>query len=92
MADEKAIESILVADCGTVSTKLLLLEKVEATYRFVAQAEALTTDKPRWEDITAGITHALETLQQTTGRILFTEGRLVTPREAYRAWMRLSYC
>ena len=81
MADEKAIESILVADCGTVSTKLLLLEKVEATYRFVAQAEALTTDKPPWEDITAGITHALETLQQTTGRILFTEGRLVTPRE-----------
>ena len=81
MADERTIESILIADCGTTTTKLLLLEKVEATYRFVAQAEALTTNKLPWEDITVGITHAIETLEQITGRELFLEGHLITPRQ-----------
>jgi hypothetical protein len=82
MVDERnSIESILVADCGTVATKLLLLERVESSYRFVAQAEALTTINPPWEDVTVGILNAIEDLEQITGRTIYASGHVITPRE-----------
>ncbi|MFP4343958.1 MAG: glutamate mutase L [Anaerolineales bacterium] len=82
MVDEhNTIESILVADCGTVATKLLLLERVESSYRFVAQAESLTTINPPWENVTVGILNAIEDLEQTTGRTIYASGHVITPRE-----------
>lgn len=81
MADEQTIESILVADCGTVSTNLLLLERVADSYRFVAQAEALTTAAPPWNDVSEGVVHALGELERITGRTFHAGGRVVVPRE-----------
>jgi hypothetical protein len=80
MPDETTIESILVADCGAVATKILLLERVEDRYRFVAQAQTATTYEAPWHDVSAGVIHALEKIESITGRSFFAEGRLVTPR------------
>lgn len=81
MADEQTIESILVADCGTVNTNLLLLERVADSYRFVAQAEALTTIGPPWNDVSEGVVHALRDLERVTGRKFHSNGRVIVPRE-----------
>ncbi|HOT92286.1 MAG TPA: glutamate mutase L [Anaerolineae bacterium] len=81
MAEARTIESILIADCGTVFTKLLLLERVEDSYRFVAQAETLTTMNPPWSDLGVGVVQALEQLEQITGRTLYASGRLITPQQ-----------
>ena len=81
MADEQTIESILVADCGAVSTNLLLLERVADSYRFVAQAETLTTVGPPWNDVSEGVVHALGELERITGRTFHAGGRVVAPRE-----------
>lgn len=81
MADEQTIESILVADCGTVNTNLLLLERVADSYRFVAQAEALTTVGPPWNDVSEGVVQALRDLERITGRKFHSGGRVVIPRE-----------
>ncbi len=81
MAEARTIESILIADCGTVFTKLLLLERVEDSYRFVAQAETLTTMNPPWSDLGVGVVQALEQLEHITGRTLYTAGRLITPQQ-----------
>ncbi len=80
MPDELSIESILVADCGTVITKLLLLERVEGSYRFVAQAETPTTLNPPWNDVSVGIVYAINEIEQITGRPLYLHGRVITPR------------
>ncbi len=85
MAEERTIESILVADCGTVFTKLLLLESVEGgtagrSYRFVAQAETHTTINPPWNDLSVGVVNAIEELEQITGRTFYGAGRLITPQ------------
>ncbi len=82
MPETRAIESILVADCGTVFTKLLLLERVEDSYRFIAHAEALTTMKPPWNDVSVGVVQALEEIENITGRKLYHNGRLLIPRRA----------
>ncbi|MGC9356581.1 MAG: glutamate mutase L [Anaerolineae bacterium] len=81
MVDEHTIESVLIADCGTVVTKLLLLERVEASYRFVAQAQTLTTLNPPWGDLSTGVIHAIEELEEVTGRTIYAGGHVLTPRE-----------
>jgi uncharacterized protein (TIGR01319 family) len=71
MAQESSIGSILVADCGTVMTKVVLLDRVGGHYRFVARGEAPTTAEYPWSDVTAGIRHACEQIAEVTGRAFF---------------------
>jgi len=80
VAEARNIESILVADCGTVVTKLLLLERVGGSYQFVAQAETLTTGKPPWNDLSNGVVQGVQELEAITGRTLYSRGHIVVPR------------
>jgi hypothetical protein len=77
---QKQLESILVADCGSTTTKVVLLDIVEGQYRFIAYAESLSTSNAPWEDVSVGIADAIRTLQVTTGRtILDHENHLIIP-------------
>jgi hypothetical protein len=71
MAQESSIGSILLADCGTVMTKVVLLDRVGGHYRFVARGEAPTTIEYPWSDVTTGIRHASEQITEVTGRTFF---------------------
>jgi uncharacterized protein (TIGR01319 family) len=80
MARESSIGSILLADCGTVMTKVVLLDRVGGQYRFIARGEAPTTAEYPWTDVTAGVRHAAEQIADVTGRSLFdTAGDLLSP-------------
>src|SRR5438128_2875256 len=59
--------SILVADCGTVFTKVSLLGLVEGQYRLMARGEAPTTVTPPHEDITRGVIQAIREIEFITG-------------------------
>ena len=72
MAQDSSIDSILLADCGTVMTKVVLLDRVGGQYRFVARGEALTTAEYPWSDVTAGVRHAVEQITNVTGREFFS--------------------
>jgi hypothetical protein len=80
MAEAHKIESILIADCGTVLTKLSLVERVEGSYRFVAQAYSQTTAMEPWNDLSVGVVKAVQELESITGRHLYTRGRIAVPR------------
>ncbi len=83
MTEEQRIDSILLADCGTVMTKAVLLEQVAGQYRFVAQGETPTTAEYPWSDVAAGIHHAVERISEATGRHFFdTSGNLISPELA----------
>ncbi len=84
MAEEHAIDSILVADCGAILTKVLLFERVEDSYRLVAQAATLTTNNPPWNDVSIGVFHAVEEIEQIVGRELYGSARILTPYEGMR--------
>ena len=82
---EKQIGSILVADCGTVMTKAVLLEQVAGQYRFIAHGEALTTAEYPWSDVSEGIRHAVEQIAAVSGRHFFdASGDLILPESAGR--------
>ena len=85
MTEEQRIGSILLADCGTVTTKVVLLEPVGGQYRFVAHGEAPTTVEYPWSDAAAGIRHAVEQISAVTGRgFLDASGDLIAPETAER--------
>ena len=75
MADSK-LESLLVADCGSVNTKVGLVDWVEGVYRFIGAGTAATTP----DDVTLGVRRAVQQVQARTGRRLLTDdGQVITP-------------
>src|SRR5207248_1183192 len=73
--------SILVADCGTVFTKVSLLGLVEGQYRLMARGEAPTTASAPHKDITKGIVQAINEIEFITGRRFVDDGRLISPEQ-----------
>ena len=73
--------SILVADCGTVFTKVSLLGLVEGQYRLMARGEAATTALAPHKDITKGIVQAINEIEFITGRHFVDDGRLISPEQ-----------
>ena len=73
--------SILVADCGTVFTKVSLLGLVEGQYRLLARGEAPTTASAPHKDITKGIFQAIHEIEFITGRHFVDDGRLISPEQ-----------
>ncbi len=77
-----APNSLLVADCGAVFTKVSLFGLVEGQYRLIARGEAPTTAKSPSEDITEGVMQAINTIEFITGRQLLEEKKIVSPEDA----------
>ena len=87
MAEEQRIGSILLADCGTVITKVVLLDQVAGQYRLVAQGEAPTTAEYPWSDVAAGIRHAVEQISEITGRGFFEVRWLLWSFQEEKTWI-----
>lgn len=77
---EAGLGSILAVDCGTVTTKAMLLDRVAGEYRFVAYGEA-PTSCAQGSPITQGVVRAVQRISQLTGRYFFDErGNLISPQ------------
>jgi uncharacterized protein (TIGR01319 family) len=78
--DYLSIESILVIDCGSTTTRAILLDRVNGEYRFVARGEAPSTVEPPWNDVMASVRQALDGLSEIiTWQFLDDRGQLLTP-------------
>ncbi|GAC1382441.1 MAG: glutamate mutase L [Ktedonobacteraceae bacterium] len=75
------VNSLLVADCGTVFTKVSLLGLVEGQYRLMARGEAPTTLTSPYEDITKGIIQAINIIEFITGRHFVAEAHIISPEQ-----------
>lgn len=76
-----SVNSILAVDCGTVFTKVSLLGLVEGQYRLMARGEAPTTVAAPYEDITKGVTQAINQIEFITGRHFISAGRIISPEK-----------
>ncbi len=73
-------DSLLAIDVGTATTRALLFDVVEGSYRFIASGQAPTTAEAPMKDVGEGVRMAIETLQTVTGHnLLDTDGRLIMP-------------
>nr|BBH90487.1 hypothetical protein KTC_52380 [Thermosporothrix sp. COM3] len=73
--------SLLVADVGSVFTKVSLFGLVEGQYRLMARGEAPTTVTPPQEDILQGVIQAIHSIEHITGRRFVNEKQVLTPEQ-----------
>lgn len=61
------IRRIVATDCGSTTTKAILIEQNDAgEYRLVARGEAPTTVEKPFEDVTVGVLNAITELEEIT--------------------------
>ena len=75
------VVSILATDCGSTTTKAILIERQESgEYRLVCRGEAPTTVEAPFDDVTVGVTNAAREVEELAGRTLLGEdGTIRTP-------------
>jgi uncharacterized protein (TIGR01319 family) len=78
--DPEKINIIVATDCGSTTTKAILIEKIDGHYRQMHRAEAPTTVEEPVADVTIGVTNALTELQELAGRRLIdAQGQIIRP-------------
>ena len=81
MSDQaQEIRSILATDCGSTTTKAILIEKRGDEYHLVVRGEAPTTVEAPVEDVTAGVINAITEVEELAGRRLLKDGQIIKPQ------------
>ncbi len=73
---------ILATDCGSTTTKAILIERIGDECRLRVRGEAPTTVEAPFDDVTIGAANAIAEVEDLTGRKILEDGRVVTPRRA----------
>ena len=82
MSDQtQEIRSILATDCGSTTTKAILIEKQGDEYHLVVRGEAPTTVEAPVEDVTAGVINAVTEVEELAGRRLLKDGQIIKPQQ-----------
>lgn len=80
MPDSAKLESVLVADIGSLNTKVGLVDWVGNAYRFVSAGVSVTTAEPPVSDVRVGVQRAIEQIEtRTSRRLLGSDRQLMTP-------------
>jgi len=76
------IKVIVATDCGSTTTKAILIEYHNGEYRLISRGEAPTTVEAPFEDVTMGVLNAVAELEELSGRKLLDENdRFITPTQ-----------
>src|SRR4030065_1519685 len=74
------IKIIVATDCGSTTTKAILIEKHGDEYRLIVRGEAPTTVEAPFEDVTMGVLNSIAEVEELSGRKLLNEkGRIISP-------------
>ena len=81
--DFSKLRSVLATDCGSTTTKAILIEydEKEGGYRLTTRGEAPTTVEAPFEDVTRGVLNAIAEVEELRGRKFLDEGGIITPQQ-----------
>ncbi len=75
------IRSVLATDCGSTTTKAILIELRGDEYRLIVRGEAPTTVEAPFEDVTRGVLNAVMEVEELANRKLLDGDRIITPQK-----------
>ncbi|MCK4234507.1 glutamate mutase L, partial [candidate division WOR-3 bacterium] len=75
------INAILATDCGSTTTKAILIEKKNGEYRLVVRGEAPTTVEAPFEDVTKGVLNAIREVEELANREILDGEKIIIPRQ-----------
>jgi len=73
------LQTIVATDCGSTTTKAILIEKIGGEYRQTYRGEAPTTVEAPFEDVTRGVLNAIAEIEELSGRTILDGDRIITP-------------
>ena len=78
------VRVILATDCGSTTTKAILIQKLDGVFRQTHRGEAPTTVEAPFADVTIGVINAVTEVQELAGRRLVdNDGRIIQPASAH---------
>lgn len=79
-SDNSSVQVILATDCGSTTTKAILIEKRGGEYRQTTRGEAPTTVEAPFEDVTMGVLNSVAEVEDLSGhKLIDDEGRIIKP-------------
>ncbi len=78
----RPLNVIVATDCGSTTTKAILIEKVGNEYRQTYRGEAPTTVEAPFEDVTRGVLNAIAEIEELSGRRILDGDGIITPNHA----------
>jgi len=76
---------IIATDCGSTTTKCILIEKKDEGFRQTFRGEAPTTVEAPFEDVTKGVQNSIQEVEELSGRtILDDNGDIIYPSAGNR--------
>jgi uncharacterized protein (TIGR01319 family) len=76
------VKVIVATDCGSTTTKAILIQYINGEYRLTTRGEAPTTVEAPFEDVTMGVLNAVAELEELSGRKLLDEnGKFISPTQ-----------
>ena len=78
--DPSTIGLILATDCGSTTTKAILIQKIDGVFRQTHRGEAPTTVEEPAADVTVGVINAVAEVGELSGRRLIDDnGQIIRP-------------
>ena len=72
---------IIATDCGSTTTKAILIEKKDGVYRQTFRGESPTTVEAPFEDVTRGVLNAFVEMEELSGRKILDGEKIITPSQ-----------
>ena len=76
---DRPLNVIVATDCGSTTTKAILIEKVGDEYRQTYRGEAPTTVEAPFEDVTRGVLNAIAEIEELSKRKILDGDQIITP-------------
>ena len=78
--DPEKIKVILATDCGSTTTKAILIQQIDGLYRQTHRGEAPSTVEEPFADVTVGVINSVTEVAELAGRRLIDDsGRIIQP-------------
>lgn len=81
-ASDRPLHVIVATDCGSTTTKAILIERIGDEYRQTYRGEAPTTVEAPYEDVTRGVLNAIAEIEELSGRTILDGDHIITPNQA----------
>lgn len=81
MSENGKIRAIVATDCGSTTTKAILIKLVDGEYRLIVRGEAPTTVEAPFEDVTRGVLNAIREVEELSGQEILDGEKIIHPND-----------
>ncbi len=84
MSENGKVRAIVATDCGSTTTKAILIKLVDGEYRLIVRGEAPTTVEAPFEDVTRGVLNAIREVEELSGHEVLDGETIIHPNDGER--------